>query len=345
MKRFISIVFALALVLSIGQYAFATNPSLSNFKKNNQYEAGTFKDIDGNAWYADYVRIAYEMGLVNGNSETSFNPTGNMTIAEAITLASRLNSYYYNGSAEFTQGTPWYQVYVDYAVNAGIVAKGQFKNYNSLATRAQFASIFGKAFPETALQAINLINSGDVPDVSGIETYSGSVYLLYNAGVLTGSDKYGTFNPNSNITRSEVATITTRMADSGLRKTFMLEIPATDVSLSSTALSLKTGETAALTATILPSNVTDKTTSWKSSNLSVATVSSAGVVTGIKDGVAIITVLTANGKTATCTISVETDDDSSDNNNNTDTNNNTSPAAPTNFTAVAYSADKATLSW
>lgn len=54
------------------------------------------------------------------------------------------------------------------------------------------------------------------------------------------------------------------------------------------------GATTTLNATVLPNNATDKTVTWRSSDPSVATVSSSGVVTGVKDGTAII-IATANG--------------------------------------------------
>lgn len=39
------------------------------------------------------------------------------------------------------------------------------------------------------------------------------IYTLYNAGILTGSDAYGTFHPDDGITRAEVAAIMARIID------------------------------------------------------------------------------------------------------------------------------------
>lgn len=76
------------------------------------------------------------------------------------------------------------------------------------------------------------------------------------------------------------------------------------VTLDKTSLSLKDGETAALVATIQPSDADNQTLIWSSSDSSVATVTN-GTVTAVKAGTATITVTTQDGnKTASCTVTV-----------------------------------------
>ena len=84
-------------------------------------------------------------------------------------------------------------------------------------------------------------------------------------------------------------------------------VPSTGISLNNTTLSLTTeGETAVLTATVTPSDATDKSVTWESSNTSVATVSTTGVVTAVANGTAVITATTADGTnlSAQCTVTV-----------------------------------------
>jgi len=82
-------------------------------------------------------------------------------------------------------------------------------------------------------------------------------------------------------------------------------ISVTGVSVSPTSASLYTDDTQQLTATISPSNATNQNVSWSTSNSSVATVSSSGLVTGVSAGSATITVTTQDGnKTATCSATV-----------------------------------------
>ena len=76
------------------------------------------------------------------------------------------------------------------------------------------------------------------------------------------------------------------------------------ITLNKTGLSLNVDETATLKATLSPSNATDKTVEWKSSDTSVATVTSKGVVKGLKRGTATITATTENGLKKTCKVTV-----------------------------------------
>jgi surface protein len=73
----------------------------------------------------------------------------------------------------------------------------------------------------------------------------------------------------------------------------------TKITLNKSSLSLQKGETASLTATVLPSGTS---VTWSTSNKNVATVSN-GTVTAVGTGTATITA-TANGKTASCAVSV-----------------------------------------
>lgn len=83
------------------------------------------------------------------------------------------------------------------------------------------------------------------------------------------------------------------------------EIALTSISLPSTK-EVELGKTLTLTPTFNPSNTTDKTVTWTSSDESVATVNSNGVVTPKKVGSTIITVTSNVGKkTAKCTVTVK----------------------------------------
>jgi len=189
-------------------------PSMSNLHKTRTYTRGQFADVNEASWYGyDHQKVvadAYEFGLMQGVGTAGFAPNGQVTLAEAITMAARIHSIYQTGSDTFVQGVPWYQVYVDYAIFNGIIQSTDFPNYTRAATRAELAYIFSKALPVSEFTQQNTVHQ--LPDVNSGTAYSSSIILLYQAGVLTGSDAEGTFNPTLSITRAEAAAIISRVA-------------------------------------------------------------------------------------------------------------------------------------
>ncbi|MBO6067661.1 MAG: leucine-rich repeat protein [Bacteroidales bacterium] len=79
-------------------------------------------------------------------------------------------------------------------------------------------------------------------------------------------------------------------------------VAVSSVSLNQTSITLAVGGTVSLSATVSPSNATDKEVTWSSSNTSVATVSN-GVVKAVGEGSANITA-SAGGKSAVCQVTV-----------------------------------------
>ena len=81
-------------------------------------------------------------------------------------------------------------------------------------------------------------------------------------------------------------------------------VPVNGVSLNKSELSLFTGESETLTATVTPNDATNQNVTWSSDNPEVATVE-GGNVTAVGAGTATITVTTEDGKKkATCTVNV-----------------------------------------
>lgn len=205
-------------MLDVGnEVAYAANDitlPVSTFKPTGAkfYVGTTFQDVAANMWYTDAVKQAYEYGLITGKSANAYEPEGDLTVAETITLAVKLHSYGTTGGYNIPAGTnPWYNNIVNYAVQNGIITASEFMGqYDNKATREQVAHIFSKVFGEGMLPKINAVSS--LPDVKPSDKYASDIYELYEAGILSGSDSKGTFNPKSHITRAEIASIVMRMA-------------------------------------------------------------------------------------------------------------------------------------
>ncbi|MGN1195430.1 MAG: Ig-like domain-containing protein, partial [Acutalibacteraceae bacterium] len=120
-----------------------------------------------------------------------------------------------------------------------------------------------------------------------------AVATVSSSGVVTGK-KVGT------------AVITCKTEDGGYtaKCTVTVIIATTGVTLDKTRASVYTGKTVTITGTVVPSNATDKTLTWSSSDTSVAKVSSTGVVTGVTGGTCTITCKNSGGQSAVCKITV-----------------------------------------
>ncbi len=81
-------------------------------------------------------------------------------------------------------------------------------------------------------------------------------------------------------------------------------VSVTSVSLSKAEAELVIGNTLQLTATVNPSNATDKNVTWNSSNATVATVTPTGLVTAKAEGATSITA-SCGGKSSTCKLTVK----------------------------------------
>ena len=118
--------------------------------------------------------------------------------------------------------------------------------------------------------------------ISGIPTAAGTSTFTVKAENTAGSD-------------SKELTLTINPAP----------VLVTSVALNKSELSLYTGQSEILTATVQPSNATNQNVTWSSDKPDVATVDAAGKVTAVGAGTATITVTTADGNhTATCTVTV-----------------------------------------
>ena len=102
-----------------------------------------------------------------------------------------------------------------------------------------------------------------------------------------------------------VYTIHNVTADHTISVVAGVTVDATGVSLNKSSTSIEVLQTEQLTATVAPSNASNKSVTWSSSNTSVATVSSGGLVSAVSEGTAVITVTTVDGGfTYTCTVTV-----------------------------------------
>ena len=104
-------------------------------------------------------------------------------------------------------------------------------------------------------------------------------------------------------------TITATTEDDGFTATasctVTIPVPVTGVEITETELTIDVGETGQLNWQVLPDTATNTAIYWRSDDLDIATINSAGMVAGISEGETTITINTSDGHFSdNCTVKV-----------------------------------------
>ena len=200
----------------------------------------SFSDVPNNSWYAANVRAVAEANIINGKGNGVFAPDDNVTLAEVVKLAAAVHAKLTGSSYDFTGGNPWYQPYLDYLDETESFPVLTGYNFNATANRELFANVMAGVLSvmSESERSRNNIADDAIPDVPRNDVSMG-IYSLYRAGIVAGSDAKGTYNPYSNIKRSEVAAIIHRFIDASQRKSITLTAGG---SQKSTAISSDNGD-------------------------------------------------------------------------------------------------------
>ena len=177
-----------------------------------------FYDVDSDDWFYEPVKSAWANELIDGVTARYYMPDNTLTVAQAVKLAAALHQKQSVGFVTLQNGgTHWYDNYVNYAVaNSLIEAAYQSKSaedMNKAVTRAEFVHILSKLLNAGTINTVN-----NIPDVKSGDTYADEIFAFYRAGILTGSDRLGTFHPESSLKRSEAAAILVRLYDATQRQ-------------------------------------------------------------------------------------------------------------------------------
>lgn len=224
--------FALFLTLAILLCAFPVSAAEKDCLVPKVKDCPGFADVES-TWCESYVEIVYEAGLMEGKSAASFDINGNLTIAQITVITARLHSLLNGGDGKLptpAEGEAWYQPAIDYlkthvedANGVGPILGTRIVQMETApvyavqnAPRWDLVSFLTSVLPEEALAPINNISS--LPDSNDEDELR-----FYNAGILNGSDEYGTFLGNKSLTRGQAAAMLARVIDPSLRLTFTLK--------------------------------------------------------------------------------------------------------------------------
>ena len=173
-------------------------------------------DVRPRDWFALWVDIAYNTGIISGTGAGTFEPGREVTVAEALQMAANMDSRHKGDTFHTTAhvSTPWYTDAVTYCLASGIIARGQFEDYERQITRRELAQVFGatelaRSLPQrnSPIQVMTAVR-----DVSAADPAAGAIYGLYTKGILTGVDESLSFRPDNPVTRAEAAALAARLA-------------------------------------------------------------------------------------------------------------------------------------
>ncbi len=242
--------FCLILAICFGLVTFcpamaAEEPLLPDGKV---YEG--FSDVGEYDWFAPYVRLCVGTGLMEGIGGGRFAPEKVLSMEEALVLAARITWQVDGGTGDLPAGGMaeefWDLIYGDdVEVNAEqmercrTLAQGwswdgicyitkRFRevygpgttywyNLDAVATREQFFNLLSLPVKLAELPKINEV--GQIPDGPVREEDADGVHRLYEAGIVTGVDEYGSAALGASLTRAEAAAMAARVLEPELRVT------------------------------------------------------------------------------------------------------------------------------
>lgn len=196
-------------------------------------EAPAFTDMAG-VWCEDAVQTVCQTGLMQGRSDGSFGPSGELTGAHIVTICARLYGLLTGGDGvlpEPAEGQEWYDP--AYASLSQALDRMGATGSTPTALHAQTLDLLEDIPPADPVHRqtfvsllVETLQTADVtlPSINQITVVpdfrSPGVLSLYNAGILTGSDQYGSFGGGELLNRGQAAAILARLVDPAQRVTF-----------------------------------------------------------------------------------------------------------------------------
>ena len=269
-------------------------------KEKPSQDKSYFSDVNQH-WAARYITEMAAVGLFRGYPDGTFKPDQQLTQVEAMALVMRiyedeatLNKEDNQDDSELADVPAWAREDACKAAKKGIIKLNSFHS-GVQASRAQTAVMIAKALD------LEPVDTSNMPFKDGLlisKDDVGYILALYQEGILTGSPN-GNFNPNSAITRAEMASMLDRLLNKSELESVSLSGPAT----------VEQGKSITLEAIVkYADGSTDSQVSWLSSDTALATVEN-GVITAAANKIGIVTITATasrgeSSKSATYTVTI-----------------------------------------
>ncbi len=163
------------------------------------YEIMNFEDVLDTDWFYESVMYAYENGLMNGISDTEFDPNGSTIRAMMWTVLARMDG------VETSGGEQWYSVAQNWAIENEI---SDGTDPDGLITREQFVTMLYRYEGSPLVTADMVLDKySDYADISDWAMLP--VDWAVKAGIISGETE-SVLDPQGSATRAEIATMLMR---------------------------------------------------------------------------------------------------------------------------------------
>lgn len=208
--------------VTVGEGSTATQPGVGDNTSTGWGYSYYFSDMDGFSWAGGAVDYLYENGVVYGTGGTSFSPGLNVMRRDFVVMLCRAFDFTTRATRSFSDvpTNTYYSSPIAAAKERGIVSGSNNRFYpnNQLTRQDAMVMIFNSL--QSAGQAIGNVHTSilnEYRDAGSISGYAKeAVATLVKMGVING-DNNKRLNPNSTITRAEVAAILYRVMTYSIR--------------------------------------------------------------------------------------------------------------------------------
>ncbi|MCG8538947.1 MAG: S-layer homology domain-containing protein [Clostridia bacterium] len=176
-----------------------------------------FLDLNNHTWAKDAVETMAQKGIVNGRTDTEFDPNARITRAEFTALITRMLEYHMSSDVtipfEDVDKNSWYYNPIAIAYDRGLIsgkAEGIFDPQGNI-SREEIASIVAKVLVNKSFNIEEDKNLDFFKDRDDIALWAkSSVELVAKKGVITGMED-GNFAPKKKANRAEAIVILYRL--------------------------------------------------------------------------------------------------------------------------------------
>lgn len=227
MKRIVSIMIIVTMVMSVGINSFADTSGHEAEKWTDVTEeimrdlveraTELYNDVKKEHWFIAYVARLTQLGAIKGYPDGSFRPDGNVKKGEFTKMLVGALGH----ELENADNGHWSSNYINKAFELGFLKEEDQEIFskdqlNENITRAEAAKMAALASDED--ETVSKVFKDKIKDYDSIEkSYQPYILNSFKAGIITGYED-GSFRPKGNLTRAEASAIIIRVIDEGERK-------------------------------------------------------------------------------------------------------------------------------